>query len=146
MIDSRNHLTQLEQLGFRRCARITLERTDFKVEIEDHDACSLTCCIYAFVIGDEIVRIGSSKAPLKSRIRSYEGYVGGRLKGRKTGTPEWEAQCWKSRLDSAGGVGWVFARRGTEVTTPVGKFPTYLDEESILIGRFKPPLNRSTHR
>ena len=145
-METRNDLSQLEQLGFRRCARFTLEGVDFRVEIECEETCSLTCCIYAFVIGGEIVRIGSSKAKLKKRILTYPYYVGGRLQGRNTDTSELEAQDWKSRLDRAGGVGFVFARRGTEVTTPVGTFPTYLDEESILLGRFKPPLNRSKHR
>ena len=44
------------------------------------------------------------------------------------------------------GSGEVWARRGTEVETPVGKFPAYMDEESILLGKHLPPLNRSHHR
>ena len=39
------------------------------------------------------------------------------------------------RLDEHG-HGRFYARQGIDVTTPVDTFPAYLDEESILIGRF----------
>ena len=136
----------LFRVGFRLCARFDLIGTDFRVDILDHDICSKPFSIYAAVVGDEIVRIGSGKAALRKRLLSFRGYIGGRLRGNeKSSTPLWEALEWKRRLDEHG-HGRFYAREGTEVTTPVGTFPAYLDEESILIGRFQPPLNRNKHR
>ena len=121
----------------------------FVVEITDQEAATWTCAIYAFVIGDEICRIGSSKGPLGIRLRAWSRDLAARLSNmtneRKMATSAREAGEWRARLER-NGPGLVLARKGTVVTTPVGTISTYLDEESVLIGRHLPPLNNSKHR
>ena len=135
----------MELYGLYRVARVSMQGNVFLIEVEDKEIVELENTIYAFVINDEYIRIGSSKGVLKKRLRSWERDVTRRLEGRETSTPDWEAKEWKERLEKHG-EGIIYARRGTEVTTPVGTFPAYLDEESVLIGRHLPPLNRSKHR
>jgi hypothetical protein len=78
---------------------------------------------------------------------AYRRDISGRWKkpDGKSCCPKSEADGWRACLEAAG-HGEVFARQGTAVITPIGTFPAYLDEESILIGRHRPPLNRNTHR
>jgi len=64
---------------------------------------------------------------------------------KKSSTPDWEAAEWRSCLHQHNG-GEVYARIATTVTTPIGTFPAYMDEESVLINRYRPPLNRHTNR
>ena len=131
--------------GMTEIASIDIQADQFRITVTDTETTKLDHCIYAFVIGDEIVRIGSSKAPLLSRLKSWERDVTKRLMGKDSSTPQWEADGWRTRL-AAHQTGQLFARRGTTVRTPVGEFPVYLDEESVLIGRHLPPLNGSKHR
>lgn len=126
-------------------AHILLEKDEFVIKIEDEETVALEKTVYVFVIGDVIVRIGSSKGVLRGRFRAWERDITRRIQGYETSTPEWEAKEYRERLEKHG-EGIVFARQGTEVTTSVGTFPAYMDEESILIGRHLPPLNRSKHR
>lgn len=135
----------MKRYGMREFAKVALRDTSFIIEILDEDVASLREAIYAFVIGDEIVRIGSSKGVLSGRMRAWERDVSKRLQGRKSPTPLREAEEWRARL-AEHGHGIVLARGGHEITTPVGTFPAYLDEESVLIGRHTPPLNWSRHR
>ena len=101
--------------------------------------------VYAFLIGSEIARIGSSKAPLRSRLKSWERDVTNALNSRKSPTPPWEADLWRGALEQHG-VGHIFAREGTAITTSIGTLSAYLAEESELIGRHLPRMNRSKHR
>jgi len=117
----------------------------FIIEITDRAAVKLERCLYAFLVGDVILRIGSSKAPLIKRLRSWELHVTHALNGRKSSIPDWEAAAWNEEL-STHGKGVIYARQGASVTTSVGKFDAYLDEESVLIGRHLPRLNRRKHR
>jgi len=101
--------------------------------------------IYAILIGGKIMRIGSSKGRLGNRLNAWTRDISGRLAGRKSPTPGWEAAQWKEHLRRAGG-GLFYARPGTVISTRVGTISAYLDEESHLIGKHMPPLNRSKHR
>ena len=78
-------------------------------------------------------------------IRRYELDILKALQGKKINASEWEAKEWKKRLNE-NVLGHLYAREGTVVETPVGKINTYLDEESHLIGKHLPPLNRSNHK
>ena len=40
----------------------------------------------------------------------------------------------------------LYFRQGWIAKTPIGKFNSYLSEESYLIGKFQPKMNRSKHR
>ena len=123
----------LKRYGFKPVARVQIAERVFEIDNKDPDAVKLTECIYAFVAGGKVVRVGSSKAPLGTRLKDYERDITNALNGRKSPAPAEEARKWRKALPS-GSSGTVYARRGTIVTTPLGKFPVYMDEESRLIG------------
>jgi len=132
--------------GMRRVARIELpDDQTFSIVLEQADAACWEKAIYAFLVGDEIKRIGSSKGPLGRRFKSWSRDVTNALCHKKSSTPDWEAAEWQSCLHQHNG-GEVYARIATTVTTPIGTFPAYMDEESVLINRYRPPLNRHTNR
>ncbi len=135
----------LGRYGLVPVATVRIVDGHFKIEISDSDMLERDRCIYAFLVGNEIVRIGSSKAPLKVRLKAWERDVTNALQRRKSPTPTKEADQWDAMLKQHGS-GMIFARPGTVVKTPVGEISTYLDEESVLIGKHKPRLNRSKHR
>jgi len=136
---------KLSEYGLVPVATVRIVDRRFTIEITNHEIVQLEKCIYAFLIGDTIVRIGSSKAPLRGRLKSWERDITNALNGRKSPSPDWEAKAWNEAL-TLHGSGLIFARQGTVVTTPIGTFPAYLDEESVLIGRHLPRLNRSKFR
>ena len=123
----------------------------FSVEIELEEALTWEKSVYIFLINDEIVRIGSSKGPLKKRMQRWQQDVTNALRKmsgldtKKTPTKEEEANEWLKLL-KLHGQGKIYARQATVVTTPVGKFRAYMDEESILINRHKPRLCNHSNR
>jgi len=141
----------LTEYGLKPVARVHIADQKLKIEIDDQEAVKLEKCIYAFLIGDEVVRVGSSKAPLKNRLSDYERDITHALNGEKSPAPPEETENWRKLLP-AGSSGVIYARQGTEVTTRIEKFPAYLDEESILIGKMWDTtpndhiLNRNKHR
>ena len=141
----------LDRYRLKPVARVHISGQTFVIDITDPEAVKHKKCIYAFLIGGKVVRVGSSKAPLDSRLKNYERHITHALKGEKSPAPASEAKKWRKSLP-AGREGIIYARRGTEVTTPIGKFPAYLDEESVLIGelfREQPHdhvINRNKHR
>ncbi len=122
--------TNLDEYGLVPMATFYIVDRALKIEITNHEIAKLEKCIYAFLVDDVIVRIGSSKAKLGSRMRRSELDVTKALNGRKSSTPEWEAVLWNDVL-RPNKVGLVFARQGTMVRIPVGTFPAFQDEESI---------------
>ena len=78
-------------------------------------------------------------------MKSWSRDVTAALRGEKSPTPEWEAAAWRDCLKEHNG-GEVYARVATIVTTPIGTFEAYMDEESVLINRHRPPLNRHKNR
>lgn len=135
----------LRSYGLRPLASVSVVEDRFVIVIEDADLAANEKSIYAFAVEDEIVRIGSSKSRLGHRMRTWERDVSRALQGLPSSTPAWEAEAWRELLGQ-GRAGIIYARPGTTVTTPVGTFCAYLDEESLLIGRHLPRLNRSKHR
>ena len=123
--------------AMQRIATVRIEGNKFIIDITDRSAESLEKCIYSFLVGDEILRIGSSRGKLKSRLRAWQNDVSNALTGKSFRTPPEEAAIWKSAL-AKHGTGQFFARSGTEVRTPVGTLNVFLDEESVLIGRHQP--------
>jgi hypothetical protein len=125
----------LTKYGLVPAARVRIEDRKLIIDITDSNTVDLEGCIYAFLIGGKVVRIGSSKAPLRGRLKNYERHITHALKGEKSPAPAQEAEKW-SELLPAGKSGDIYARQGTMVTTsPVGNFRAYMDEESILIGK-----------
>jgi hypothetical protein len=135
----------LASYGLVPIGSVRITGGQFRIEITNLEMFNLGRCVFAFLVGNEIVRIGSSKAPLRRRFSEWQRHVTNRLQGRKSPTPPAEAAVWDAILRQHGS-GIVFARPGTIVTTPIGEFSAYLDEESVLLGRHRPRLNSSKHR
>ena len=140
---SRTVLKELLQVyGLAHVADLRIMGNTFSIEVADEAATEREGSIYAFVVDEEIVRIGSSAGPLKKRLAAWVRDVSTALAGGKSATPHDEAERW--RLALAGDVvGAVYARQAATVTTPVGTFRAHLDEERVLIARHRPRLNRS---
>ena len=131
--------------GLEPVATFHIDGDHFVMTITDADKAAVCCGLYAFLVGDQIVRFGSSKASLRKRLRSWERDVSVSLKGGVSSTPHTEAAQWRD-LMRPGVVGTVFTRAGTTITTPAGTFNSYMAEESYLIGHHLPIMNRSKHR
>ncbi len=114
-------------------AHVRIEDQNLRIDITDQETVKREKCIHAFVIGGKVVRVGSSKAPLEKRLKSYVRDISHALKGEKSPAPPKEAEQWSKQLP-AGISGDIYARQGWSVTTPIGTFHAYMDEESILIG------------
>jgi hypothetical protein len=53
------------------------------IDVTDAAAIEPNGCIYAFVVNDEIVRIGSSAAPLKKRLAAWRRDVSTSRAGKR---------------------------------------------------------------
>ena len=133
----------LTEMDFYKVGTFYIKDQNFVVDLEKKYF-SLQNVIYIHTIEDEIIRVGSSKNKLKSRMLSWERDVSKSLKGQKSSTPLWEGEIWNKILKNK--VGTFYAREGTTIITPCGKMNSYLTEESYLIGKFLPKMNRSKHR
>lgn len=133
--------------GFQKVADVDLSDGSFRISFVVASASSWVCSVYAFVINDEIIRIGSSKGLLRDRMRSWEKTVTASFNGQYKPTPKEESNLWRRELEQHG-HGAVWAREGTRFVTPISNAPIsgYQDEESELIARHMPRLNRGKHR
>jgi len=123
--------------GMKRIGFVHLNDARFNVTLTIPNAGEFERCIYAFVVGGEILRIGSSKGKLKTRLNAWQNDVSNALASRSFRTPASEAAIWKESLEKHG-TGELFARAGTIATTPVGELNLYMLEEKVLIGRHEP--------
>lgn len=142
---------QLTAYGFLHVGTISLTADEiFLFHLTFEDAKKWEKAVYAFVFKDEIVRIGSSKGLLGNRMRDWSRDTTNVLRkingkeAKKPAGPNWETGGYRDLCRD--GEGLIYARQATTVETPVGKFRAYMDEESILINRYKPRLNRHTNR
>ena len=144
---------KLTQYGLVPVARVRIADRNLIIDITDPKTAKLEMCIYAFLIEGKVYRIGSSKAPLENRLKDYKRDITNALNHKKSPAPDEEAEKWKKILPD-GISGDIYARQGTSVTTPIGTFPAYMDEESIMIGKIFDDgdllpdqiLNRNKHR
>jgi hypothetical protein len=60
---------KLVEYGLRPVGSIRIIESDFVVEFIDSNLAAQAKCIYAFLVGDEVVRIGSSQYALRGRMR-----------------------------------------------------------------------------
>jgi hypothetical protein len=137
------HAEAIRKYGLKPVAKFWIEENQFHVELTDLETTALERCVYAFTIDDEIVRVGSSKAPLRTRFATWRRDVSKALNGLKSATPLDEGVRWREALDGRN-HGVIYARPGATVHTPLGEISAYLDEECVLIARYKPRLNRSS--
>ena len=133
----------LSEMKFQKIGSFYIKDKNFIIDYDQKYA-SLEQMIYVHTIDDEILRVGSSKNKFKSRIKSWERDVSKSLKGEKSSTPLWEGKIWNTILKNKIGV--LYGRKGTMIETPCGKINSYLTEESFMIGKFQPKMNRSKHR
>lgn len=126
--------------GLKPIGSLEIVGNEFRIQIDDNEAVRKEKCIYAFVVNDEIVRIGSSKAALRTRFTAWQRDVSNALQGRKSPTPQSECEGWREVLDGTKGT--VFARQGSFVETPVGEINAYLAEEAALIAKHRPRFCR----
>ncbi|QNT68078.1 GIY-YIG nuclease family protein [Defluviicoccus vanus] len=137
------HAEKIKEYGLKPVAEFWIEENQFRIELTDLETTALKKCVYAFTVEDEIVRVGSSKAPLKKRFGAWRRDVSKALNGEKSATPIEEGHRWRDALHE-GCHGIIYARPGTTVHTPLGEISAYLDEECVLLARYKPKLNRSS--
>lgn len=144
----------LSSYGFSRVARWQRRDDRFCIFERQDDIMQQVGCVYAFVINDEIVRIGSSKGTLENRMNSWQKDVSKAFEndfftpnGRARSTKEDEIKLWIDVL-AAYQVGDVWARQGTPFKSPISEtvLHAYQDEESFLIARHQPRFNRGSHR
>ncbi len=136
------HKSVLETYQLKRIADFRIKGNTFLIETTDFATVGLSGCIYAFVINGEIVRVGSSARPLKMRLSEWMRDVSKSLEGGRSPTPTDEAERWRRAVTHDSDCA-IYARQGTCVTTTVGSFTAYLDEERIIIAQHRPRLNRS---
>ena len=133
----------LKKYKFIKIGSFYIHKNNFIVNY-DNKFNEIEQSIYIHVIDNKIMRVGSSKNKFKIRMKSWERDVSKALKGQKSSTPLWEAEIWRKKLSNK--IGDLYFRKGWEIETPVGKINSYMSEESFLIGKFKPEMNRSKHR
>src|SRR4051794_32737462 len=70
---------QLAEYGLASVALVRMDGRRFTIEILNDEIAQLEKCIYAFVVGENVLRIGSSKARLRSRLKTWERDVSAAL-------------------------------------------------------------------
>jgi hypothetical protein len=99
--------------------------------------------VYAQVIGDRIVRVGSSMGPFGKRFGTdADGWLTGALRGTNPHAPKWEAPAWQKALQAHSGVAEIYAHEAPKFETKTGTHSIYLSEETDLLKRHCPPFNR----
>jgi hypothetical protein len=116
---------------------------DFVVELIDTSLAAQAQCIYAFLVEDEVVRVGSSQNSLRSRMLQWQRDewqrdVSKALKGLPSNTRPEEAAIWRELL--TGSYGRIFARMGIFAHSPLGTLNIFQVEEAALIAKFQPRL------
>jgi hypothetical protein len=126
----------LDRYGFCMIAKVELldDGQKFAVTITHPDAGLWTEAVYAFVINNEIVRVGSSKGSLRSRMADWSHDVSNALKGNFGSTKAAERDLWREEL-TLFGSGMVWARRRMAFLSPVSDKPMsgYQGEETSMI-------------
>jgi hypothetical protein len=96
-------MSMINSVGMVRVGRIELpDDHTFSITLEMVEAAIWERAIYAFVIGGEVKRIGSSKGKLGAHFKSWNRDVAATLCGQPESTPPSEAEAWPSFLSLAG--------------------------------------------
>ena len=139
--------------GLTKFAEMTIRNDAATVIVTNESVAAVSCAIYCWVIGEEIVRIGSSNQPLRSRVIGTGRWIEARLRGTaqisnplKLAKEIEDARRWADRLKEPNLIAEVYGRRGTIAATPLGDICLYLSEENWLLEKFRPPLNNSHFR
>ena len=103
----------LRSLGFAPIGDLIVVNGKLKINLSDPIAAAREFSIYAFVASDEVVRIGHSDGPLRTRMRQWENDINKWLGGFvfRAPTQNDEAACLKALLDKFR-VAKIFAKPG----------------------------------
>lgn len=129
---------KLVEYGLRAAGSIRIIDDNFIVEFIDSNLQAQTRCVYAFLVGDEVIRVGSSQNSLRSRMLQWQRDVSKALKGLPSPTRPEEAAVWREVL--TGTYGRLFARMGFVVHSPMGELNIFQVEEAAMIAKFQPRL------
>lgn len=128
----------LEDDGFVLVGHIAIRGSSkFVVEFDVRkDAEWWPAVVYAFRIGNEVVRIGKSENILRIRMKQWERNVSNGLAGKflKGSTTEIEADEWQKRLTSRQGELWV-------LRLPIPDVELLGQRKNELIKSYDPPLS-----
>lgn len=114
--------------------------------------------VYAFVVADRVIRVGSAAGGVIRRLADDPLYIDKALAraGFKTPAPLWEAELWVHVLRSYGqDQGEVWGRPSVPIACAIGPVPARMAckaEEYLVAERFAAPplkqplLNRSSRR
>ena len=100
---------RLEKCGFIRVGRIAI-KPKFDISFENTEAYWWVCCLYAFKVGNEVLRIGKTERRcLSVRIDQWNSDVKAALQGvtKRGGTPLEEAREWSRYLAKRDGEFWA---------------------------------------
>jgi hypothetical protein len=124
--------------------QINSDKDGIDVDIFDLDAGARSEVVYVWLGNDNtVVRIGTSKQPVASRISQYPKHINAALAGRPSPTPYIEARSWLDLVRT--GPIKALVHQPPCVETICGPIRPYLDIERTLLSRYKTQLNRS-HR
>lgn len=143
---TRGGRVKLDLSQFRVAAVMTCvpDARAIDVTIQDNTAADLEEAVYVWVsLGAEVLRVGTSKGPVRKRLRQYPGYINKALDGGKSQTPLWEADLWLEYLQC--GELHALVHQPPTIDTVAGPVRPYLDIERTLLASVRPALNRS-HR
>lgn len=134
----------LTAYGFRQTSAFRRRGDIFQNDALPDDVAAWTHSIYAFVINDEIMRIGSSQGTLKARMKGWSDDVSAAFKGHYRPTTAEEASLWADELLTHG-EGTIWARQGSLFRSTIADFAIsgFREEEYHLIRKHSPRLNRS---
>jgi hypothetical protein len=146
-------MQELEAYGMAKFGELRLAGNTLAVSFTDDRMAEVARGIYAWVIDRKIVRIGSSRAPLRNRTNDHAKWIERRLCGlAKISDPKklqgqlQDALRWKTAMETCGSYAEVWGRQGTVVDSPLGPINIYLAEENFLLERHRPPFNNSHFR
>ncbi|TNB48197.1 hypothetical protein FF124_07620 [Martelella lutilitoris] len=136
---------EIDWTQFRQVAQMSVDASGrMTFEVTDPEAAKLEQALYVWQShSGQILRFGTTKSPVSSRLRQYPNHINRRLVGQKSPTPEWEAKAWVDYANKGPVVALV--HQPPQINSVIGPIRPYLDLERELIAAFKPPLNRS-HR
>jgi len=106
------HREAIESYRLQPVAKVHIADEIFYVAVSDAGIAAEECCIYAFLVGGQIVHLGSSKGRLSKRLRAWQNDISRALQGRKSPAPQLEAEKWRALLLEYG-VATIYARRGS---------------------------------
>jgi hypothetical protein len=94
----------LSRHGFKELAQIKWQGREMVIILVDPEIARMTNALYAFVVGEQVARIGRFKGKVLGRVRHrariVTKYFSGSGIGRGDSFTAREAECWRSCMDA----------------------------------------------